>query len=104
MRGSGCCRCVSEFPGHEGEQHKSQAAHAGSLSGAAGLLCGESPAHRSHASCPSEDTVPNALHSSVRRGVGLECQVTQVAAMYPAQCPFKGATESSETSLDGGDI
>ena len=68
-RGSGGCRCVSEFPGQEGEYPKAQAAHAGSLSLAIGLPCGRTPAHASHASCPSEDTAPNALCSSVRRGV-----------------------------------
>ena len=65
---SGGCRCVSEVPGQEGEHHKAQAAHAASLSMAAGLPCGETPAHGSHASCPSEDTAPNALCSTVRRG------------------------------------
>ena len=68
MRGSGGCRCVSEVPGQEGEHHKDQTAHAGSLSVAAGLLCGGTPAHGSHAFCPSEDTASNAFCSPVRRG------------------------------------
>ena len=38
------------------------------------------------------------------RSQGLECWVTQVAAMDPAQCPSEGATGSSETSPDHGDI
>ena len=67
MRGSGSCRCVSEVPGQEGEHPKAQAAHAGSLSSVAGLLCGGTPVHVSHASCPSEDTAPNALCIPVRR-------------------------------------
>ena len=36
------------------------------------------------------------------RSQGLECWVTQVAAMDPAQCPSQGATGSSETSPDCG--
>ena len=51
-RASGGCRCELKFPGQEGEHHMAQDAHVGSLSVVAGLLCGETAAHGSHASCP----------------------------------------------------
>ena len=104
MRDSGGCRCVSEVPGQEGEHPKAQAAHAGSLSLAEGLLCGGTPVRVSHASCPSEDTAPSALCSSVRRRVRAWSAELQVAARDPAWCPSKGSTGSSETSPDCGDI
>ena len=95
-RGSVGCRFVSDVPGQEGEHHMAQAAHAGSLSLATGLPCGGTPAHGSHASCPSEDTAPSALPNSVRRGA------RAWSAEY--QCTSKGATGSSEMSLNHGDI
>ena len=40
----------------------------------------------------------------MRKPVAWSAEVTQVAAMDPAQCPSEDATRPSETSLDGGDI
>ena len=47
---------------------------------------------------------PCRLQLCEERSQGLECWVTQVAAINPAKCPSKGATGSSEMSPNRGDI